>query len=143
MIIKSIRVCTEKPKNFHVYSHFTDLEVIFFQSLPIEDPKQFKDLNVPFNLKRLIVTFGFSKLNKQLLSFLDCEEDRRKHELLLQELKEQCIKYLKLPFGCKVKIYIQDCKEAFQYFQKHTQDHEIESIMSCSPACKELLKFYK
>ena len=141
-MIQSIRVCSESPENFEMYSHFNDLEVLFFQSLKLKDPKSLRKLELPFNLKRLIISvcsYSYGSLSPCIVS----KESRAKLELKVQKFKEQCIQNIRLPFNCKVKFYDYDCEDAYEYFTKHSKGYPIESLLSCPPACKDALEKYK
>ena len=144
MTIQSIRVCSESPENFEMYSHFKDLEVLFFQSLKLEDPKSLRKLELPFNLKRLIISvWSFSFPYRPRPSGIVSKESRTAFKLKAQEFREQCIQNIRLPFNCKVKFYECDCEGAYEYFLKHSKDYPIESLLSCPPACREALEKYK
>ena len=139
MTIQSIRVCSESPENFEMYSHFKDLEVLFFQSLKLEDPKSLRKLELPFNLKRLIISVWAYSFRSRCTGIVS----QAAFKLKAQEFREQCIQNIRLPFNCKVKFYECDCEGAYEYFLKHSKDYPIESLLSCPPACREALEKYK
>ena len=138
MTINSLRVFMPSTENFHLYSQFRDVEVLFFDQLTLMETTKLNDLQLPINLKRLIITLTENTKMRKYLRNIFSKEGRMKLENYLYSYEEEIKKNIKLPFGCKVKLYLFDSGEAFRYWNKHSTSYEIGTVWLCSSDCTKL-----
>ena len=136
--MNSVRVFMPSPENFHLYSQFRDAEVLFLDQLTLNEPNKLNDLQLPINLKRLIITLTENWKIRKLMNNLFSKNERMKFENFLYSYEEEIKKNIKLPFGCKLKLYVFESTEAFGYWSKHSRSYEKGTVWLCSSDCTQL-----
>ena len=125
MTINSLRIYMPITENFYLYSQFQDVEVLFLDQLALLETKKLNDLQLPINLKRLIITLNVDWRMRNVTNNYSKNEEEIKNNI-------------KLPFGCELKLILFDCGEAFRYWSKHSINYEDGTVWICNSDCTTL-----